>query len=157
MTRDIDLEHGLSDVLWPNSLPCNQTDPTGTGKVACGCDGSSYFPVQIKPESQQTGSCNGPIEVKHPKDRIVVACQDCSGPDRMACLDGKVTSCKDHLDNVHEIHNEMRKQIIYSKPQEKVEQVAAHSQESGSHAMMVGVVVIVAMLAFIYLYKGKKQ
>lgn len=125
--RDIDLQHGVADVFWPNSIPCNQPDPTGTGsdKVACVCDGTSYFPVMRSAQAGPSSDpCVGtPVTISHPADRVVVACSDFGNSDRFQGMDYLFSSQENHLANIHAVDAQMRRNLQH-------ELRGAHQQES---------------------------
>lgn len=85
-------EHGIASILLGPNIPCARST-INTGK--CACDGTSYFPV-LTPKPYVCGSGvndDMQITVKHPNNTYVVACNDCVGPGRMACLKGNVCKC----------------------------------------------------------------
>jgi hypothetical protein len=92
---------------------------------------------------------------------MVVACQDCDGPDRLGCLEGKVASCPEHMDNINEIHKEMRKQVSAIKmprshPVKKdptYHLVFAQDGNGKDTDMIVVIVLVIIIAAFIYANK----
>ena len=114
--RDIDLQHGIADQFWPNSLPCNQVDPTGTGKVACVCDGTSYFPVQSPAQYMYTkDKCAGKsVKRVHSDDISIAACSSIGPVDRLTGDGYPFSKQVDPMVAINEIREEMRSQV---KPQ----------------------------------------
>lgn len=157
-------EHGLASIFTDPNIPCYRSTEN---RGECACDGTSYFPVlQKKPYpcgSNKNSNMN--ITVKHPKNKLVVACNDCVGPDRLSCLDGNTCFCdsdcsnnticdklnnrcvKNAKDYTHVTQNIIQKsqpsQFIYNQE---------NNNNNNTMKIVIGVIIVILILILFFYY-----